>query len=127
MHKPSSQEIRALNTEPSRLAATPPRRTTRPEIIPDFSSLNGRYSRSRGEATHKFADNSSIAHDRFCPSWISSGSVNQRFDLNPNCTEFDSYPHLHTDLVLKGNSPACFLDANYPFSPRVNICSALAD
>ncbi|KAG5450921.1 hypothetical protein CSKR_107874 [Clonorchis sinensis] len=51
-------------------------------------------------------ENSSTAHDRFRPSWGSSGrrsprvSVNLRFYLNPKWTDFDKYIHLQINLVL---------------------------
>ncbi|KER27927.1 hypothetical protein T265_05132 [Opisthorchis viverrini] len=53
------------------------------------------------ETTHKVAENSSTAHDRFRPSWGSSGrlsprvSVNLMFCLNPNWTVSEKYTHLH--------------------------------
>ncbi|KAG5452392.1 hypothetical protein CSKR_100797 [Clonorchis sinensis] len=56
---------------------------------------------------HQVAENSSTAHDRFCPSWGSSGrrsprvSVNLMFYLNPNRTDFDKYTHLQINLVLR--------------------------
>ncbi|KAG5449973.1 hypothetical protein CSKR_109893 [Clonorchis sinensis] len=52
------------------------------------------------ETTHRFTENSSTAHDRFRPSWDSSGrrdprvSVNRMFYLNPNWTDCDRYTHL---------------------------------
>ncbi|KER21079.1 hypothetical protein T265_10521 [Opisthorchis viverrini] len=52
------------------------------------------------ETTHKVAENSSTAHDRFRPSWGSSGrrsprvSVNLIFYLNSNGTGCDKYPQL---------------------------------
>ncbi|KAG5452513.1 hypothetical protein CSKR_103318 [Clonorchis sinensis] len=57
------------------------------------------------------AENSSTAHDRFRPSWGSSGrrsprvSVNLMFYLNPNCTVFEKYTHLHINLVFARDSP----------------------
>ncbi|KAG5447552.1 hypothetical protein CSKR_101326 [Clonorchis sinensis] len=50
--------------------------------------------------THKVAESSSAAHDRFRPSWGSSGSRNPRvfvnlmFYLKPNCTESAESTHL---------------------------------
>ncbi|KER32260.1 hypothetical protein T265_01687 [Opisthorchis viverrini] len=52
------------------------------------------------ETVHMVAENSSSAHDRYCPSWGSSGrhsrrvSVNLMFYLNPNWTVFEKYTHL---------------------------------
>ncbi|KAG5445014.1 hypothetical protein CSKR_105026 [Clonorchis sinensis] len=57
--------------------------------------------------TPKVAENSSTAHDRFHPSWGSSGrrssrvSVNLMFYLNPNWTDFEKYTHLQINLVLR--------------------------
>ncbi|KAG5443473.1 hypothetical protein CSKR_101031 [Clonorchis sinensis] len=65
------------------------------------------------------AENSSTAHDRFRPSWGSSGrrsprvSVNLMFYLNPNCTVFEKYTHLHINLVFARDSPGTQL--NLPF------------
>ncbi|KAG5451145.1 hypothetical protein CSKR_102686 [Clonorchis sinensis] len=56
--------------------------------------------------THKFAENSSAAHDRFRPSWGSSGrrsprvSVNLMLYLKTNCTELAKYPHLQTNFAF---------------------------
>ncbi|KAG5449335.1 hypothetical protein CSKR_108423 [Clonorchis sinensis] len=53
------------------------------------------------------AENSSTTHDRFRPSWGSSGrrssrvSVNLVFHLKPNCTKLEKYTHLQTNLVLQ--------------------------
>ncbi|KAG5445184.1 hypothetical protein CSKR_103357 [Clonorchis sinensis] len=45
------------------------------------------------------------AHERFRPSWNSSGRRSPRvFNLNPSCTKFANYTHLHTNLVLTGDS-----------------------
>ncbi|KAG5452274.1 hypothetical protein CSKR_106699 [Clonorchis sinensis] len=65
------------------------------------------------------AENSSTAHDRFRPSWGSSGrrsprvSVNLMFYLNPNWTVFEKYTHLHINLVFARDSPGTQL--NLPF------------
>ncbi|KAG5454912.1 hypothetical protein CSKR_105849 [Clonorchis sinensis] len=65
------------------------------------------------------AENSSTAHDRFRPSWGSSGrrsprvSVNLMFYLNPNCTVFEKYTHLQISLVFARDSPGTQL--NLPF------------
>ncbi|KAG5442525.1 hypothetical protein CSKR_113378 [Clonorchis sinensis] len=65
------------------------------------------------------AENSSIAHERFRPSWGSSGrrsprvSVNLMFYLNPNWTVFEKYTHLHINLVFARDSPGTQL--NLPF------------
>ncbi|KAG5453481.1 hypothetical protein CSKR_114249 [Clonorchis sinensis] len=66
------------------------------------------------ETTHKVAENSSTAHDRFCSSWDSSGrcsprvSVNLMFCLNPNWTDSDKYAHLQiyfqVEHEVDGNS-----------------------
>ncbi|KER31777.1 hypothetical protein T265_12907, partial [Opisthorchis viverrini] len=62
------------------------------------------------ETTHKVAENSSTAHDRFRPSWGSSDrrrprvSVNLMFYLNPNWTVFEKYTHWQINLVFTGNS-----------------------
>ncbi|KAG5448468.1 hypothetical protein CSKR_101906 [Clonorchis sinensis] len=51
--------------------------------------------------------NSSTAHDRFRPSWVSSGrrssrvSVNLMFYLNPNCTELAKCANLQTNFILR--------------------------
>ncbi|KAG5451447.1 hypothetical protein CSKR_107634, partial [Clonorchis sinensis] len=61
------------------------------------------------ETTHKVAENSSTAHDRFRPSWGSSSrrgpriSVNCMFYLNPNWTDCDKYTHLQINLVFTGD------------------------
>ncbi|KER32635.1 hypothetical protein T265_01322 [Opisthorchis viverrini] len=54
-----------------------------------------------GSPTHKVAENSSAAHDRFRPSassssgrWSPRVSVNLMFYLNPNRTVFEKYTHL---------------------------------
>ncbi|KAG5445299.1 hypothetical protein CSKR_111853 [Clonorchis sinensis] len=47
------------------------------------------------------------AHERFRPSWSSSGRhsprvfVNLMFYLNPNWTDFEKYTHLQINLVLR--------------------------
>ncbi|KAG5443050.1 hypothetical protein CSKR_112149, partial [Clonorchis sinensis] len=70
--------------------------------------------------THKVAENSSTAHERFRSSWGSSGrrsprvSVNLMFYLNPNCTDFDKYTHLQINLVFARDSPGTQL--NLPFA-----------
>ncbi|KAG5443557.1 hypothetical protein CSKR_101122 [Clonorchis sinensis] len=70
--------------------------------------------------THKVVENSSTAHDLFRPSWGSSGrrsprvSVNLMFYLNPNCTVFEKYTHLHINLVFARDSPGTQL--NLPFA-----------
>ncbi|KER23866.1 hypothetical protein T265_08333 [Opisthorchis viverrini] len=57
------------------------------------------------ETTHKVAENSSTAHDRFRPSCGSSGrriprvSFNLMIYLNPNWTVFEKYTHLQIDLI----------------------------
>ncbi|KAG5447752.1 hypothetical protein CSKR_106788 [Clonorchis sinensis] len=62
------------------------------------------------ETTHKVAENSPRAHDRFCPSWDSSGkhisrdSVNLVSFFNSNWTDFDKYSQLHISLVFTGDS-----------------------
>ncbi|KER29782.1 hypothetical protein T265_03691 [Opisthorchis viverrini] len=62
------------------------------------------------ETTHKVAENSSTAHDRFHPSWGSSDrrsprvSVNLMFYLNPNWTVFEKYTHLQINLVYTRDS-----------------------
>ncbi|KER22201.1 hypothetical protein T265_14919, partial [Opisthorchis viverrini] len=62
------------------------------------------------ETTHKVAENPSTAHDRFRPSWDSSGrrsprvSVNLMFYLNPNWTVFEKYTHLQINLVFTRHS-----------------------
>ncbi|KAG5445091.1 hypothetical protein CSKR_104015 [Clonorchis sinensis] len=66
------------------------------------------------------AENSSTAHDRFRPSWGSSGrcsprvSDNLMFCLNPNLTDFDEYTHLQINLVFARDSPGTQL--NLPFA-----------
>ncbi|KER31599.1 hypothetical protein T265_02235 [Opisthorchis viverrini] len=51
----------------------------------------------------------STAHDRFRPSWGSSGgrnalvSVNLMFHLKPNYTKLEKYTHLQTNVVLREN------------------------
>ncbi|KAG5453365.1 hypothetical protein CSKR_109378, partial [Clonorchis sinensis] len=66
--------------------------------------------RAHQETTHKVAENSLTAHDRFRPSWGSSGrrnprvSVNNMFYLNPNWTDFDKYTHLQTNLIFAKDS-----------------------
>ncbi|KAG5446285.1 hypothetical protein CSKR_110326 [Clonorchis sinensis] len=68
---------------------------------------------------HQVAENSSTDHDRFRPSWGSSGrrsprvSVNLMFYLNPNWTVFEKYTHLHINLVFARDSPGTQL--NLPF------------
>ncbi|KER33858.1 hypothetical protein T265_00305 [Opisthorchis viverrini] len=58
------------------------------------------------ETTHKVAENSSTADDRFRPSWGSSGgrssrvSVNHMYHLNPNWTVFEKYTNLQINLVF---------------------------
>ncbi|KAG5451677.1 DNA repair and recombination protein rad54b [Clonorchis sinensis] len=70
----------------------------------------------RPELTSKIAENSSNAHDRFRPSWGSSGrrsprvSVNLMFYLNPHWTDFDKCAHLHISSVLTGHSPGTQLN-----------------
>ncbi|KER33185.1 hypothetical protein T265_00884 [Opisthorchis viverrini] len=56
------------------------------------------------------ADMNDNAHDRFRPSWGSSGrrsprvSVNLMIYLNPNCTVFEKSTHLQIDLVFTRDS-----------------------
>ncbi|KAG5442536.1 hypothetical protein CSKR_108731, partial [Clonorchis sinensis] len=58
------------------------------------------------------AENSSTAHDRFRPSWGSSGrrsprvSINLMFYLNPNSTDFDKHTHLQINMVLRATECA---------------------
>ncbi|KAG5450666.1 hypothetical protein CSKR_108784, partial [Clonorchis sinensis] len=60
-----------------------------------------------------------ITHNRFRPSWGSSGrssprvSVNLMFYLIPNWTVFEKYTHLHINLVFARDSPGTQL--NLPF------------
>ncbi|KER33578.1 hypothetical protein T265_00676 [Opisthorchis viverrini] len=67
-------------------------------LFQDFLPLHPKQNLSlfvNKETTHKVAENSSKAHDRFRPSWGSSGrrsprvSVNLMIYLNPNCTVFE--------------------------------------
>ncbi|KAG5455058.1 hypothetical protein CSKR_109924 [Clonorchis sinensis] len=57
------------------------------------------------------AENSSTAHDRFRPSWSSSGrrsprvSVNLMFYLNPDWTDFEKYTHLQINLANECTAP----------------------
>ncbi|KAG5441154.1 hypothetical protein CSKR_102750 [Clonorchis sinensis] len=57
--------------------------------------------------THRVAENSWTAHDRFRPSWGSPGRrsprvfVNLMFYLKPNCTKLANYTHLKANLVLR--------------------------
>ncbi|KAG5448032.1 hypothetical protein CSKR_106597 [Clonorchis sinensis] len=59
----------------------------------------------------KVAENSLTAHDRFRPSWGSSGRrsprvfVNLMFYLNPNWTEFENYTNLQINLVFRETHP----------------------
>ncbi|KAG5443134.1 Dynein light chain 1, cytoplasmic [Clonorchis sinensis] len=68
-------------------------------------SLN--YFGSCVEFDHPVVENSSTAHDRFRPSWDSSGklsprvSVNPVFYLNPNWTDFEKYTHLQINMFLR--------------------------
>ncbi|KAG5453958.1 hypothetical protein CSKR_110042 [Clonorchis sinensis] len=61
----------------------------------------------RDIVTH-VAENSSTAHDRFRPSWGSSGrrnprvSVNLMFYLSPAWAVFEKYTNLQINLVLRG-------------------------
>ncbi|KER32040.1 hypothetical protein T265_01819 [Opisthorchis viverrini] len=61
-------------------------------------------------ARNQVTENSSTAHDRFRPSWGSSGrrslrvSVKLMIYLNPNCTVFEKYTHLQINLVFTGDS-----------------------
>ncbi|KAG5450099.1 hypothetical protein CSKR_102232 [Clonorchis sinensis] len=76
------------------------------------------------------AENSSTAHDRFRPSWGSSGrrsprvSINLMFYLNPNCTVFEKYTHLHINLVFARDSPGTQL--NLPFAMFSGVCFTLS-
>ncbi|KAG5446243.1 hypothetical protein CSKR_102969 [Clonorchis sinensis] len=76
------------------------------------------------------AENSSTAHDRFRPSWGSSGrrsprvSVNLMFYLNPNCTHFDKPTHLQIDFVFARDSPGTQLNLPFVVSPAVEEFSA---
>ncbi|KER28131.1 hypothetical protein T265_04967 [Opisthorchis viverrini] len=61
----------------------------------------------RKETTHKVAENSSTAHDRFRPSTSGSSgrrsprvSVNLMIYLNPNSTVFEKYTHLQINMVF---------------------------
>ncbi|KER26989.1 LOW QUALITY PROTEIN: hypothetical protein T265_13898 [Opisthorchis viverrini] len=56
------------------------------------------------ETTHKVAENSSTAHDRFRPSWGSSGRHSPRVSVNPNWTVFEKYTHLQINLVFMRDS-----------------------
>ncbi|KER31923.1 hypothetical protein T265_01860 [Opisthorchis viverrini] len=62
------------------------------------------------ETTHKVAENSSITHHRFRPSWGPSGrhsprvSVNLMFYLNPNWNVFEKYAYLQINLVFTRDS-----------------------
>ncbi|KAG5440988.1 hypothetical protein CSKR_109694 [Clonorchis sinensis] len=75
------------------------------------------------ETTHKVAENSSTAHDRFRTSWGSSGrrsprvSVNLMFYLNPNWTVFEKYTYLQIDLVLTGGSTESLMSVFVAISP----------
>ncbi|KER25184.1 hypothetical protein T265_07289 [Opisthorchis viverrini] len=69
------------------------------------------------ETTHKVAENSSTAQDRFRPSWHSSGrrsarvSVNLMIYLNSNWTVFEKYIHLQTNLVFTRDPTESFVYA----------------
>ncbi|KER34009.1 hypothetical protein T265_00203 [Opisthorchis viverrini] len=58
------------------------------------------------ETTHKVTENSLTVHDRFRPSWGSSGrrslrvSVNLMFYLNPYWTVFEKYTHLQIGFLI---------------------------
>ncbi|KAG5447341.1 hypothetical protein CSKR_113820 [Clonorchis sinensis] len=69
------------------------------------------------------AENSSTVHDRFRPSWGSSGrrsprvSVNLMFYLNPNWTVFEKYTHLQISLVFARDSPGTQLNLSFVMVP----------
>ncbi|KAG5450534.1 hypothetical protein CSKR_101698 [Clonorchis sinensis] len=66
-----------------------------------------RHIQLKHTTNEEVAENSSTAHDRFRPSWGSSGrrspqvSVNLMFYLNSNWTVFEKYTHLQINLVLQ--------------------------
>ncbi|KER24934.1 hypothetical protein T265_07499 [Opisthorchis viverrini] len=84
------------------------------------------------ETTHKFAENSSTAHDRFRPSWSSSGrrsprvSVNLMFYLNPNWTpvSFCQYIRVGVSRVssppVKSSSCSTLSAPNYHATRRLH-------
>ncbi|KAG5441073.1 hypothetical protein CSKR_105642 [Clonorchis sinensis] len=80
--------------------------------------------------THKVAENSSTAHDRFRPSWGSSGrrsprvSVNLMFYLNPNWTVFEKYTHLHINLVFARDSTGTQLNLSFVMFREIQLGSS---
>ncbi|KER26342.1 hypothetical protein T265_14023, partial [Opisthorchis viverrini] len=64
------------------------------------------------KTSHKVAQNYLTAHDRFYPSWGSSGRCSSRvsvnlmfmFYLNSNCTVFEKYAHLQINFVFTRDS-----------------------
>ncbi|KAG5442308.1 hypothetical protein CSKR_109876 [Clonorchis sinensis] len=83
--------------------------------------------------TRKVAEKSSTAHDRFRPSWGSSGghsprvSVKLMFYLNTNCTKLAKYTHLQTNLILTGDSPGTQLSLSFvKFLYQNQICLQLS-
>ncbi|KER33569.1 hypothetical protein T265_00668 [Opisthorchis viverrini] len=53
---------------------------------------------------HNVAENSSTAHDRFRPSWVSSGRRSPRVSVNPKWTVFEEYTHLQINLAFTRDS-----------------------
>ncbi|KAG5454565.1 hypothetical protein CSKR_105465 [Clonorchis sinensis] len=87
----------------------------------------------RRNTTHKIAESSSVAHDRFRPSWGSSArrssrvSASLRFWFNPNCTKFDPCTHLHTSLVLMRDSLGSWLNLKFlKFFSNIVWCSTFS-
>ncbi|KAG5450054.1 hypothetical protein CSKR_103288 [Clonorchis sinensis] len=99
--------------------------------------LQPRTSDKRGERVTTIsqmhvAENSSTAHDRFRPSWGSSGrrsprvSVNLMFYLNPNWTVFEKYTHLHINLVFARDSPGTQLNLPFQLKHEAAWCSTFS-
>ncbi|KAG5453038.1 hypothetical protein CSKR_107543 [Clonorchis sinensis] len=88
------------------LAESPVRDVSRQlNVLQQAASCSSCYD-IRDIAIH-VAENSPTTHDRFRPSWGSSGrrsprvSVNLMFYLNPNCTVFEKYTLAKTKLICK--------------------------
>ncbi|KER32973.1 hypothetical protein T265_01064 [Opisthorchis viverrini] len=85
------------------------------------------------ETTHKIAEYSSTAYDRFRPSTSGSScrcsprvSINLMFYLNPNCTVFEKYTHLQITLVAENSATAHDLfrhswGASDKYNPRLTL------
>ncbi|KER28408.1 hypothetical protein T265_04723 [Opisthorchis viverrini] len=75
------------------------------------------------ETTHKVAEKSSTAHDRFRSSWRSSGprSFRVSVNLNPNWTVFENHTHFSFQQLFSSSQHSFFGSINSPYSDSLSL------